>query len=281
MTPTIPRGLRNANPLNIRPSKDKWIGLRAEQNDPGYLQFQTSFHGIRAGVLNLLTYYRVRLLQTPFEIIDRWAPASDNNPTDSYVTVVSEALGVGAHDRIDLDDRAVMRKLVKTMISVECGQQPFSDLELDVAINAAYGSHSTQPANPSAPYIRPEVVQPPAPAPAPPKVFPEPAPVSPAPASPAPASPAPTSPIAPASPPLVNQPSSGPTRKVMIGGTVGMAAFVVTIFWNRLFPSAPIPEEYAEEIGGLVVLATTLITQYFVRNRATDIPPGETPKAGS
>ena len=29
----LPRGLRNCNPGNIRITKDKWQGLRAEQTD--------------------------------------------------------------------------------------------------------------------------------------------------------------------------------------------------------------------------------------------------------
>ena len=33
--------------------------------------------------------------------------------------------------------------------------------------------------------------------------------------------------------------------------------------------------EHAEEIASVLILAVTLITQYFVRNRATDIPPGD------
>ncbi len=30
---SLPRGIRNNNPLNIRRSKDKWQGLRAQQEE--------------------------------------------------------------------------------------------------------------------------------------------------------------------------------------------------------------------------------------------------------
>ena len=210
---SIPRGLRNCNPLNLRPSGDPWIGLRTEQTDDGYLQFQTSFHGIRAGVKNLLTYYRVRKLRTPAAIIGRWAPPSDNNPTDEYIATVADALGVKPNDQIDLENRSVMCALVKTMIRVECGQQPFSAIEIDAAMTAAYGSHTaavedvsiakpyTPPPQVQEPPTAPSPVQPhsaPQPPQAPPKVFQE-----------APAAPPPVVPV----PPPVTVTCSAPNSK--------------------------------------------------------------------
>jgi hypothetical protein len=253
------RGERNCNPLNLRPSGDPWIGLRTEQTDPGYLQFQTSFHGIRAGAKNLLTYFRVYKRQTPSDIIGRWAPKSDNNPTSSYISTVAKALGVGPADKVDLENQDIMFKMIEAMIGVECGRQPYPKTELMAAIQAAYDSHTTAPEVST-------IVVPPAPTgptpQIPPKVFP---------ASP------PQGPQTPINPPLVDQPTSTPTRKVLVGGTAGAVAFIIMVFWNKYFPGAPIPAEYATEIAGLVILAVTLVTQYFVRNRATDIPPGSDP----
>lgn len=36
---SVPRGLRNNNPGNIRLSKDKWQGLRERQEDKEFFQF--------------------------------------------------------------------------------------------------------------------------------------------------------------------------------------------------------------------------------------------------
>lgn len=236
------------------------MGLRLEQTDPGYLQFQTSFHGIRAAAKNLLTYFRVRKLQTPAAIINRWAPESDNNPTSAYVATVAKALGVEPTDRIDLENRDVMLRMIKVMIGVECGQQPFSDAELTIAIKSAYDSHTAALDASSAP--------PPPDIDAAPVTHPRPVP----PPSPPPVSPPPGK----TTPPLVDQPTPIPTRKVVVGGAAGAVAFVIMILWNKYLPGAPIPAEYATEIAGLVILAVTLVTQYFVKNRATDIPPGPT-----
>ena len=38
----LPRGIRNNNPLNIRRSKDQWQGLRAQQTDASFCQFETN-----------------------------------------------------------------------------------------------------------------------------------------------------------------------------------------------------------------------------------------------
>src|SRR5687768_13526455 len=85
MTANYSRAERNCNPLNLRPSKDKWIGMRTEQTDPGFVQFQTTFHGLRAGAKNLLTYQRAHKRNTVSAIISAWAPASDNNDTKAYI----------------------------------------------------------------------------------------------------------------------------------------------------------------------------------------------------
>ena len=254
------RALRNMNPLNLRPSGDNWQGLRDEQTDPGYLQFQSNFHGLRAGAMNLLTYFRVHRRRTVRAIITSWAPPEDNNPTESYIKTVCTFLGVGPDDLINLENGNTLRMLMEAMIRVEAGSQPFSKVDIEEAINAAYGSHRSPP-----------VVHPldglPEPS-EPPRVYPVPPeskPISP---------PVPRDEVVPpGKPALVDQPSAAPTRKVVAGGLAGAVAFVVMAGWNRLFPTAPIPAEFATEIAGVVILGATLVTQYFTRNRKSDIPP--------
>lgn len=45
---SVPRGLRNNNPGNIRLSKDKWQGLRERQEDKEFFQFVSIEWGYRA-----------------------------------------------------------------------------------------------------------------------------------------------------------------------------------------------------------------------------------------
>ena len=44
----LPRGIRNNNPLNIRRGKDQWKGLRAQQTDASFCQFESLEYGWRA-----------------------------------------------------------------------------------------------------------------------------------------------------------------------------------------------------------------------------------------
>lgn len=260
----ISRGMRNLNPLNLRPSPAKWEGLRPDQTDPGYLQFASMFHGLRAAAVNLLTYFRVHRRRTVRDIISAWAPPEDNNPTSAYMATVAKALNVGIDDPVDLENGDVLRRLMEAMIMVENGSQPFPRVDLETAINAAYASHRKRPDKPGVYQPEPEdgdmpdaAKKPETPPQAPPQK--------------------PRDEIVPPTrPALVDQPSPIPTRKVVAGGLAGAVAFIFMALWNRLFPEIPIPAEYATEIASAVVLLVTLITQYFTRNRATDIPPAPT-----
>jgi len=46
----LPRGIRNNNPLNIRRGKDQWQGLRAQQTDTSFCQFESLEYGWRVAV---------------------------------------------------------------------------------------------------------------------------------------------------------------------------------------------------------------------------------------
>ena len=75
----LPRGLRNCNPGNIRISTDKWLGLREEQTDKEFFQFEEMRWGYRALIRTLQNYRRKHGLQTIAEMIGRWAPHTENN----------------------------------------------------------------------------------------------------------------------------------------------------------------------------------------------------------
>ena len=94
-----PRGLRNNNPLNIRitpkqrSGQGRWQGMRQEQKDGAFCQFEDMKWGWRAAFM-LLTrnYYAVHHLHTIRQIISRWAPPQDNNNTEAYVERVARLM---------------------------------------------------------------------------------------------------------------------------------------------------------------------------------------------
>jgi hypothetical protein len=115
------RGVRNNNPGNIRISGDNPQGLAEEQLDPSFFTFKDPVYGIRYIARILITYQNKHNLRTPREIILRYAPPGDNNPTDIYAANVAAAVGVSTDTPIDVKQYAVMRPLVEAIITQENG----------------------------------------------------------------------------------------------------------------------------------------------------------------
>ena len=91
----LPRGIRNNNPLNIRrTAKDQWQGLRAQQTDASFCQFESLEYGWRAAFYLLTrTYYHKYRLYTIRGIISKWAPPCENK-TEAYIANVSALTGI-------------------------------------------------------------------------------------------------------------------------------------------------------------------------------------------
>ena len=90
----LPRGIRNNNPLNIRRSKDQWQGLKKEQTDSQFCQFEDLVYGWRAAFKLLTrTYYHTYRLYTIRAIVNKWAPPNENN-SKVYVENVSRLTGI-------------------------------------------------------------------------------------------------------------------------------------------------------------------------------------------
>ena len=99
---SLPRGIRNNNPLNIRRSKDKWKGMRALQSDAQFVQFESLEWGWRAAFWLLTrTYYHKYRLFTIRAIVTKWAPAIENN-TKAYIANVSRLTGIDPDEPIGI-----------------------------------------------------------------------------------------------------------------------------------------------------------------------------------
>lgn len=131
---TVPRGIRNNNPLNIRQGS-KWRGLRREQTDKAFCQFVSIRYGLRAGFVLLRRYIQHYKLNTVPEIIHRWAPTSEND-TENYINVVCSRAYISRSDFISIANKAQMCRLVEAMCFVECGQ-PVEMLHICVAYSMA------------------------------------------------------------------------------------------------------------------------------------------------
>lgn len=121
----LPRGIRNNNPLNIRKGNN-WKGERQHQSDPSFEEFESLQMGLRAGFIILRNYQRTSLApkmraNTIRKIINRWAPASENN-TLKYIDTVAKRSGLNPDELIAYRDKPRMLAVVEAMCFVECGQ---------------------------------------------------------------------------------------------------------------------------------------------------------------
>ena len=132
----LPRGIRNNNPLNIRKGNN-WLGERPIQKDRDFEEFESLQMGLRAGFIILKNYQRISLApkmraNTIRKIINRWAPASENN-TLKYIETVSKRSGLNPDELIAYRDKPRMLAVVEAMCFVECGQAIDKDI-----ISSAY-----------------------------------------------------------------------------------------------------------------------------------------------
>lgn len=118
---SIPRGMRNNNPLNIEAGNFTASQPGFSGSDGRFARFETPDQGFSAAE-HLLASYGGRGINTVAGVINRWAPASDNNPVNAYAGSVASALGIRPNDRIDLNDPQIRSKLADAMARFENGR---------------------------------------------------------------------------------------------------------------------------------------------------------------
>lgn len=121
---SLPRGLRNNNPLNIRLSATRWNGMCDVQDDKQFCQFKSMRWGWRAAFLLLYSYYTKHGLKTIRGIISRWAPPADNNNTEAYIKRVADYMLVEPDKQLPSpqDYPLIWIWLAQGMCTVENGQ---------------------------------------------------------------------------------------------------------------------------------------------------------------
>lgn len=138
------RGIANNNPGNLRKSADPWQGLSEVQNDKDFFQFKTPSFGIRALAKTLITYQDKYGLNCLSDIINRWAPRSENDTT-AYCASVANQTGFGLFDPLNLQSYENLAPLVKAIIRQENGEQPYAQSVIDDGLKMAGVVKSTPP----------------------------------------------------------------------------------------------------------------------------------------
>ena len=95
------RGIRNNNPFNIRRSYNGWRGKTVLNADKDFEKFTQMDYGIRAGILLLRNAYLAKGLVTVEQIINKYAPSSEND-TQAYIDYIYKHSPIHYNEKISV-----------------------------------------------------------------------------------------------------------------------------------------------------------------------------------
>ena len=118
----LTRGMRNKNPMNIAAlgSSDPWKG-QIGADDIGLAKFETYEHGLRAGYITLVNFQQKHGKKNLLSIMQRYCEGD----YEKYASVIARRIGVTA--TTDIDVRMYMPEIMKAIIEMENGYQPFPE----------------------------------------------------------------------------------------------------------------------------------------------------------
>ncbi|ENF7816143.1 hypothetical protein ABR157_001906 [Enterobacter soli] len=139
---TMPRGIRNNNPGNLN-----YVGQEGASREGGeggrFAVFESMQHGVAALYKQLQLYFK-RGINTLSSIVKTYAPASDNNNVDAYISALTRATGKGANEVLDSGDTATMARLMKGIVDHENGKGYISSSDIMGGIQLGAGSSASR-----------------------------------------------------------------------------------------------------------------------------------------
>jgi hypothetical protein len=130
--PKVPLGVRRNNPGNIdfNPACI-WVGQVMPHDGHRFCQFKGPEYGVRA-MAKLLTNYRLKKhidgtpIDTLYKAVWRWAPPVENH-SDIYAKFVAARCDCGADEKVDFTQPEFLFHMIKAMIRMENGYEPYDD----------------------------------------------------------------------------------------------------------------------------------------------------------
>ncbi|WP_324723850.1 hypothetical protein [Lelliottia sp. JS-SCA-14] len=139
---SAPRGIRNNNPGNLNFANQ--AGATKEGGQGGrFAVFESMEHGVAALYKQLQIYFK-KGVNTLSSIVKTYAPASDGNNVDAYVSALSKATGKGANEAIDAGDTTTIAKLMKGIVDHENGKGYISSSDIMGGIQLGAGSSAAR-----------------------------------------------------------------------------------------------------------------------------------------
>jgi len=108
-----------------------------------FLKFIDPIHGLRAIIMRLMAYQENDGCMNLHDMIYRWAPPEDNNPTAAYLTNVAKATGLSPDPlapTVDLTDPTNISNLMTAITQQEQGSQPYSTFTIQRAVSMVLAS---------------------------------------------------------------------------------------------------------------------------------------------
>lgn len=121
MSKIYPLAERNFNPGNLR-----FAGQRnAAMGEGNFAKFSSNEAGLQAMADQLRLYQNRDKLNTIQQIVSKYAPRSEND-TAAYIANVSRATGFAPNQNLNLDDQAVLSRLISAMTKQENSRSNFT-----------------------------------------------------------------------------------------------------------------------------------------------------------
>ncbi len=107
--------------------KDRFIGELRPSRDKSFRTFVNMAYGYRAMHYLLRRYKNSYQLNTLEQMINRWAPPTENH-TDAYIDFVAKRSGIGRDQIVDVSNMTVMCRIVEAMAKMENGNKYEPDM---------------------------------------------------------------------------------------------------------------------------------------------------------
>lgn len=120
--PGLPLGLRNNNPGNLRPlpGGQKWLGEITPDYTNNFSRFENVAYGLRAMITDITGDIVKDGDNTIRKLVNKYAPPSDNNPTQAYINYVSAQTGWNP-DQVIIPSEENIKKLIRAKMNFELG----------------------------------------------------------------------------------------------------------------------------------------------------------------
>jgi hypothetical protein len=133
---TVNIGLSDNNPGDIKFDGTDWKGIAG--NDGTFVIFSDTTWGLRAVALDLYNKITDDGLNTITAIVNKYAPASDNNDVGAYIASMTGDTGFGANQVLTADG-PTLALLIRAVVNHEIGdtlsQQYVSDQDISTGIS--------------------------------------------------------------------------------------------------------------------------------------------------